>query len=150
MQFGDGETGARLPTGIGNVVALFRSGSGARGPVKLGSSPTAPERPVGFDKVTLAGIVSGGADPEDLDKAREAAPGKVQSLGRIVSIRDHETETLAIPRRRHRERGLGPGPGRAGGLLLRPCSKPAARPSSRPCARRSRTRCAAVGRTGIR
>lgn len=96
VQFGDGETGARLPTGIDNVVAVYRSGNGARGPIKLGATPTAPERPTGFDKVTLAGIVSGGADPEDLEKAREAAPGKVQSLGRIVSIADHETETLSI------------------------------------------------------
>jgi hypothetical protein len=47
--------------------------------------------------VSLAGIVSGGADAEPGDKAREAAPGKVQSLGRLVSIRDYETETLAIP-----------------------------------------------------
>ncbi len=97
LQFGDGETGARLPTGLKNVVAVFRSGSGARGPIKPGAVPSAPERPVGFDKVTLAGIVAGGAEPEAADKAREAAPGKVQSLGRIVSLRDHETETLSIP-----------------------------------------------------
>ena len=97
VQFGDGETGARLPTGLANVVARFRSGNGARGPVKPGATPSAPERPQGFDKVSLAGIVAGGADPEDLEKAREAAPGKVQSLGRIVSVRDYETETLAIP-----------------------------------------------------
>jgi hypothetical protein len=32
---------------------------------------------------------------EDGEKAREAAPGKVQSLGRLVSIRDYETETIA-------------------------------------------------------
>ena len=97
VQFGDGETGARLPTGLKNVLAVFRSGNGARGPIKAGATPSAPERPVGFDKVTLAGIVAGGAEPEDADKAREAAPGKVQSLGRIVSLRDHETETLSIP-----------------------------------------------------
>ena len=97
VQFGDGEAGARLPTGLNNVVARFRSGNGARGPIKPGATPSVPERPIGFDKVSLAGIVSGGADPEDLEKAREAAPGKVQSLGRIVSVRDHETETLAIP-----------------------------------------------------
>ncbi len=97
VQFGDGETGARLPTGLNNVIAVFRSGHGARGPIKRGATPSAPERPIGFDKLSLAGIVSGGADPEDLNKAREAAPGKVQSLGRIVSLRDHETETLAIP-----------------------------------------------------
>jgi hypothetical protein len=97
VQFGDGETGKRLPTGLNNVVAVFRSGNGARGPIKAGTTPSAPERPIGFDKVSLAAIVSGGADPEDMDKAREAAPGKVQSLGRMVSLRDHETETLAIP-----------------------------------------------------
>lgn len=97
VQFGDGETGARLPSGLKNVVAVHRSGSGARGPVKPGSTPTAPERPAGFDKVSIAGIVSGGADAEDIECAREAAPGKVQSLGRIVSLQDHETETLALP-----------------------------------------------------
>lgn len=96
VQFGDGETGARLPSGIANVVARYRSGSGARGPVKPGTPPSAPERPTGFDKAGIAGIVSGGADPEHAARAREAAPGKVQSLGRIVSLRDVETETLSI------------------------------------------------------
>lgn len=97
VQFGDGITGARLPSGVKNVVAVYRSGTGARGPLKPGSTPSAPERPPGFDKVSLAGVVSGGADPEPGDKARFAAPGKVQSLGRLVSVRDYETETLAIP-----------------------------------------------------
>jgi hypothetical protein len=97
VQFGDGETGARLPSGVKNVSAIYRSGVGARGPIKPGATPSAAERPIGFDKVSLAGIVSGGADPEDLDKARVAAPGKVQSLGRLVSIQDYETETLSVP-----------------------------------------------------
>ncbi len=97
VQFGDGETGARLPSGLKNVKAVYRTGVGARGALKPGATPTASERPPGFDKVALAGIVSGGADAEDLEKAREAAPGKVQSLGRLVSLRDYETETLAIP-----------------------------------------------------
>ncbi len=97
VQFGDGETGARLPSGLKNVVAVYRSGVGAHGAIKPGATPTASERPPGFDKLSLAGIVSGGADPEDGDKAREAAPGKVQSLGRLVSIQDYETETLGVP-----------------------------------------------------
>lgn len=97
VQFGDGETGARLPSGVKNVLARYRSGVGARGPIKPGATPSSGERPDGFDKVTLAGIVSGGTDPEDLEKAREAAPGKVQSLGRLVSLRDFETETLSVP-----------------------------------------------------
>jgi hypothetical protein len=97
VQFGDGATGARLPSGLKNVAAVYRSGAGARGPLKAGSTPSTPERPPGFDKVSLAGIVSGGSDPESGEKAREAAPGKVQSLGRLVSIRDYETELLSIP-----------------------------------------------------
>ena len=82
---------------MGNISARYRTGIGARGPIKAGATPSASERPPEFDKVSLAGIVSGGADPEPGDKARDAAPGKVQSLGRLVSIRDYETETLAIP-----------------------------------------------------
>ena len=64
VQFGDGETGARLPSGLGNVSARYRTGNGARGAIKPGATPSASERPAGFDKVSLAGIVSGGADPE--------------------------------------------------------------------------------------
>jgi hypothetical protein len=97
VQFGDGETGARLPSGLKNVTATYRSGAGATGAAKPGTNPTASERPAGFDKVSLAGIVSGGAEREDLEKAREAAPGKVQSLGRLVSLPDYQTETLSIP-----------------------------------------------------
>jgi hypothetical protein len=97
VQFGDGETGARLPSGLKNVTATYRSGVGAAGAAKPGTTPTASERPAGFDKISLAGIVSGGAEPEDLEKSREAAPGKVQSLGRLVSLRDYQTETLSIP-----------------------------------------------------
>ncbi|HMF98508.1 MAG TPA: hypothetical protein VKE96_29615 [Vicinamibacterales bacterium] len=97
VQFGDGETGARLPSGLKNVVAMYRTGVGAHGPIKPDATPSTSERPPGFDKVTLAGLVSGGAEPEDGAKAREAAPGKVQSLGRLVSIRDYETETIGVP-----------------------------------------------------
>lgn len=97
VQFGDGEMGARLPSGVKNVSVRYRTGVGARGPIKPGATPSAGERPDGLDKVSLAGIVSGGAEPESGEKARDAAPGKVQSLGRLVSIQDYETETLAIP-----------------------------------------------------
>lgn len=97
VQFGDGETGVRLPSGIRNVRAVYRAGVGAQGELEAGATPTATERPQGFDKVSLAGIVSGGAEAEDGDKARLAAPGKVQSLGRLVSITDYESETLAVP-----------------------------------------------------
>jgi hypothetical protein len=39
----------------------------------------------------------GGAQPESMDGARTASPGTMQSLGRIVSLADHEAEALSIP-----------------------------------------------------
>jgi hypothetical protein len=97
VQFGDGETGARLPSGIKNVVARYRSGNGAFGPPKPGTTPSSGRRIEGLDKVQLPGIVTGGAGPESGDKAAEAAPGRLQGLGRMVSLRDFETEVLTIP-----------------------------------------------------
>ncbi|HJR36295.1 MAG TPA: hypothetical protein VJ817_15160, partial [Gemmatimonadales bacterium] len=97
VQGGDGRTGRRFPTGINNVVATLRAGSGAHGPIKPGVSPTAGTTPPGLDTIRMIGVVAGGSDREAADKAKEAAPGKVQGLGRLVSIRDYETETLAIP-----------------------------------------------------
>jgi hypothetical protein len=96
VQFGDGETGARLSSGIKNVVAEYRTGIGALGPGKAGSKPTAGAKIDNLDKLTLAGEVSEGAPAEDEGKARIAAPGKLQSLGRLVSLADYESETLQI------------------------------------------------------
>ena len=96
VQFGDGETGARLPSGINNVVAEYRTGNAALGPGKPGAKPSAGAKLENLEKLTLAGEVSEGAAVEDAGKARLAAPGKLQSLGRLVSLRDYETETLQI------------------------------------------------------
>jgi len=96
VQFGDGETGARLPSGINNVTAHFRSGNGAHGRLKPDAKPQPGAQLKDLDKIQLPDVVSGGAEPEKADNAREAAPGKIQSLGRLVSLRDFETETLGI------------------------------------------------------
>jgi hypothetical protein len=96
VQFGDGETGTRLPSGVDNVTAHFRAGSGAHGKLKAGAKPQPGGRVDGLEKIQLPDIISGGAAPESGDKAREAAPGKIQSLGRLVSLRDFETEALGI------------------------------------------------------
>jgi hypothetical protein len=97
VQFGDGETGARVPSGVGNVAVTYRTGTGAYGPLKPGASADAAAKITGLDTVSLLDEATGGVSSEDPAKARVSAPGKVQSLGRIVSLRDHETETLAIP-----------------------------------------------------
>lgn len=97
VQFGDGITGARLPSGRNNVVACFRSGSGASGPLKKDATPAATGKLSGLDKVYLPSPATGGAKPESEDNARAAAPGRIQSLGRLVSLADYEAEALAIP-----------------------------------------------------
>ncbi|UJS16690.1 MAG: hypothetical protein L3J17_12350 [Candidatus Jettenia sp.] len=96
VQFGDGNTGMRLPSGINNVKAVYRTGTGAYGALKEETTVQAGDKLNRLDKIQLPGIVSGGSSPETGDNAREAAPGKVQSLGRLVSLRDFESETLAI------------------------------------------------------
>lgn len=97
IQFGDGETGARLPSGVQNVVVRYRTGQGALGLPKPGAKPSAGARLDRLEKLTLAGEVTGGAAGEPAEKARRAAPGRLQGLGRLVSLRDYETETLLIP-----------------------------------------------------
>ncbi len=95
VQFGDGKTGARLPSGRDNVVVRWRTGAGAYGALAEGTTPSA-DRFAHLGDVELVGIVSGGSAPEDPTTARRAAPGRVQSLGRIVSITDVEAEALSI------------------------------------------------------
>lgn len=96
VQFGDGKTGARLPSGVKNIKALFRTGTGAFGALKPETKVQASDRLTGLDQLWLPGIASGGTEPESGDNAKVAAPGKIQSLGRLVSLQDFETEALAI------------------------------------------------------
>ena len=97
VQFGDGQTGARLPSGVKNVVASYRTGTGAFGALKANTKVQAGARLDRLDKIQMPDVAAGGAQPEDAENAREAAPGKIQSLDRLVSLEDFESETLAIP-----------------------------------------------------
>lgn len=97
VQFGDGKTGARLTTGVKNVTAVYRIGDGAYGPLKEDTKVQAAAKLKNIDRVLMPSVATGGAPAEDGENARNAAPGKVQSLGRIVSLRDFESEAAAIP-----------------------------------------------------
>jgi hypothetical protein len=90
LEFGDGITGARIPTGRGNIVATYRKGTGLAGRVRANTLTTAVTRPVGFKSVVNPLPADGGADPESIDKARENAPGTVRTFGRAVSLLDFE------------------------------------------------------------
>lgn len=90
LQFGDGRTGARLPTGQGNVVATYRQGLGLEGRMKANQLSILLARPVGLREVRNPVPAEGGADPEPLDTARETAPTTVKTFDRVVSLRDFE------------------------------------------------------------
>jgi predicted phage baseplate assembly protein len=88
--FGDGLSGARLPSGQSNVAATYRSGIGLAGEVRAGSLSVLMSRPLGVKGVTNPLAANGAADPERLDGARANAPVTVLTLGRIVSLEDYE------------------------------------------------------------
>ena len=72
VQFGDGRTGRRPPSGIRNITAAYRVGQGADGELKAGTQP---------------------------QNARRAASGKMQSVGRYGLIRTRQSalEKLDCP-----------------------------------------------------
>ena len=88
VQFGDGRTGAPVPTGGGNVTATYRVGAGVAGRVRQATLTTALDRPPGLKEVTNPLAARGGADPETIDYARENAPTTVRTFGRAVSLLD--------------------------------------------------------------
>lgn len=88
--FGDGECGARLPSGQENVAATYRFGIGPEGEVRAGSLALLQTRPLGIRGVTNPLPASGAAGPEDRDAARANAPITVLTLDRIVSLQDFE------------------------------------------------------------
>lgn len=89
-QFGDGKTGARLPSGAENVRATYRKGIGAGGNVKAGQITTLLTRPQGAREVINPVAANGGQDPEQLVDLRQNAPLTVLTMDRIVSLRDYE------------------------------------------------------------
>jgi hypothetical protein len=88
--FGDGEQGARPPTGTENIVATYRSGIGVVGMLGPGRLTLLRERPLGVAAVSNPLPTAGAAEPEDRDAARENAPLTVLTMERIVSLRDFE------------------------------------------------------------
>jgi len=93
VTFGDGEHGARLPTGVQNIGAVYRSGIGAPGNVDAGQVSLLSTRPLGVKAVVNPLRSSGGADREDRDLARANAPLAVMALDRLVSVPDYAAFT---------------------------------------------------------
>jgi predicted phage baseplate assembly protein len=96
-QFGDGVTGARLPTGVENVTATYRVGLGLGGMVKAQQISLLLTRSLGLKEVINPLSATGAADAETRDEARENAPFTVLTLDRIVSLQDFEDYARAYP-----------------------------------------------------
>jgi hypothetical protein len=88
--FGDGQHGARLPTGVENVKAVYRTGIGQPGNAAALQISQLASRPLGVQGVINPQRASGGADREDRDQARKNAPMGVMSLDRLISVQDYE------------------------------------------------------------
>jgi predicted phage baseplate assembly protein len=89
VQFGDGITGSRLPTGQLNIVATYRTGIGPAGEVADEAIIQLKTRPLGIRSVVNPSPASGSAGPETLADIRISAPRDVKTLGRIVSLIDY-------------------------------------------------------------
>jgi Baseplate J-like protein len=87
--FGNGREGARLPTGLENVKAVYRNGIGKAGNVQAGQISLLTTRPLGVKEVINPLRASGGADKESRDQGRRNAPLAVMSLDRLVSTQDY-------------------------------------------------------------
>lgn len=87
--FGDGITGARLPTGKENVKAKYRKGIGAEGQVKANQLSQLITLPLGVKSAVNSIAATGAEDPEQLNDAKTNAPLTVLTLGRIVSLQDY-------------------------------------------------------------
>jgi hypothetical protein len=94
VEFGDGQTGARLPTGQANVTATYRKGIGSPGLVKAGQLSLLLTRPLGVRDVINPADATGAEDRQTLDDSRRTAPLTVLTLDRTVSLRDYEDFVL--------------------------------------------------------
>ncbi len=87
--FGDGVSGARLPTGIENVIAAYRYGLGTDGNVAVGALTLLQTRPHGIRSVSNPIAASGGAAPATEQEARTLGPPANLPMGRLVSLADY-------------------------------------------------------------
>lgn len=89
VTFGDGIHGARLPTGVENITAVYRNGIGTPGNVDAQQISLLATKPLGVTQVINPLGASGGADPETRDQARRNVPLAVLALDRLVSVADY-------------------------------------------------------------
>ena len=96
VQFGDGVNGARLSSGVNNVVATYRYGSGAQSPA-AGALTVILQPWPGLKSILNPVPAGGGADPDPPQKIQTLAPQSVLTFGRAISADDYETIAAQAP-----------------------------------------------------
>lgn len=96
LVFGDGKSGARLPTGINNIRAAYRKGIGEDGNVRAETLTQLMSRPLGLKSASNPLPAEGGANPESANNARQTMPLYTRTLGRVVSLLDYEDYARAF------------------------------------------------------
>ncbi|MFI1292483.1 baseplate J/gp47 family protein [Streptomyces sp. NPDC020792] len=86
----DVQFAGRLPSGSGNVVALYRTGGGATGNVPGGRLTQIVTPVIGVASVTNPLAADGGSDAETVEEMRTGAPKAIRTLDRAVSLADFE------------------------------------------------------------
>lgn len=97
VRFGDGLTGARLPTGSNNVTATYRVGTGLAGRVGPGQLGQLMTRPLGVRSVTNPQAAGTAADAEPAEEIRAGTARTALTLERVVSLRDVQEFARAVP-----------------------------------------------------
>ena len=110
VEFGDGEQGARLPTGRGSVASTYRVGGGTAGEVESSAISSLLGSVRGVKKVEGAGPTSGGADQDDERDLRKLAPARARAFGRAVSAEDLVDLSRGYPGVSHAAAWVGSGP----------------------------------------
>jgi hypothetical protein len=95
--FGDGEHGARLPSGRENIIARYRTCDASLGAISAGRLSLFKNRPLGIRTVTNPLAATGNSAPETTEQGRKNAPLETVLLGRIVTLRDYEGFASAFP-----------------------------------------------------
>jgi uncharacterized phage protein gp47/JayE len=87
--FGNGLHGLRVPTGSGNVKAVYRSGTGKAGNVDAEQISQLATQPLGVKSVINPLAAAGGAEGDTRDQARRNVPIGITALDRLVSVQDY-------------------------------------------------------------
>jgi len=96
VKFGDGVNGSRLPSGINNVVATYRTGSGAQSPDPASLTVILKSWP-GLKAIVNPVQAGGGADPDSPANIKTDAPQSVLTFGRAISADDYEVTAAQAP-----------------------------------------------------